>query len=332
MKIIRRSKIIVSFFLWHLIVNAQDYLPKSDGEIIKHMYYTLSYSDDHEQAIWVWYSLDNKNLIGTTKRKDNFREDPYVSTGSSQLIDYKGSGYDRGHLAPAGDMKMSTISMSESFYLSNISPQSPSLNRGAWRSLETQGREWAKTKKMYVYTGGILNKELNKIGINDVSVPKFFYKIFYDYEKNKALGFVLPNQRILGELKDYVRSIDFVEELTGINFFHHLNDTLEQKIEKDIDLSSWTFSNIGTTIPKKNKNNRRISVTCRGLTKKKLKCKNKTLDLSGYCYLHQSQRDNTSIPLKQKNNLTSQCIGITKSGSQCKRKAKTSSNYCWQHQ
>ncbi len=233
---------LISVFFWQLAVNAQAYLPKSNGELIRHAFYTLSYNELHNQANWVWYCLDSKNLNGITKRKNSFKEDPAVSSGSAQLIDYKGSGYDRGHLVPAGDMKMSFTSMRESFYMSNISPQSPSFNRGGWRSLEVQGRAWAKTKKMYVYTGGILNQTLTQIGINHVTVPKYFYKIFFDHEKNKVIGFVMPNHKITGDLNDYTKSIDDIEALTGIDFLHHLNDVLEKKIEKDVDISSWHFS------------------------------------------------------------------------------------------
>lgn len=97
-------------------------IPESKGEIIKHRYYTLAYSEENEQAYWVYYELTPSNVKGTAKRRDNFRPDPSVKTGSATLADYKNSGYDRGHLCPAADMRINTKAMSETFYMSNIVP------------------------------------------------------------------------------------------------------------------------------------------------------------------------------------------------------------------
>ena len=122
-----------------------DYLPTSTtGQIIEHTHYTLSYSEQHEQAEWVAYELTASEVNGSYDRTDNFRRDPEVETGSASLADFKGSGYDRGHLAPAGDMSFSLTAMSESFYLSNMTPQETGFNRGIWRQLESQVRDWPK--------------------------------------------------------------------------------------------------------------------------------------------------------------------------------------------
>ncbi|MDA3853813.1 MAG: DNA/RNA non-specific endonuclease [Bacteroidales bacterium] len=93
-------------------------------------YYSLSYSEAHEQAEWVFYILTKDMVNGTTERTDNFREAPKISTGSASLADSKYSGYDRGHLAPAKAMSLNDTSMSKSFFLSNKSPQNASFNRG----------------------------------------------------------------------------------------------------------------------------------------------------------------------------------------------------------
>jgi endonuclease G len=114
--------------------------PKSSGEIIKHSYYTLAYSEENEQAYWVYYVLTPEEINGTQTRTDDFRPDPAVSTGSASLADYSGSGYDRGHLCPAADMKLNKTSMSETFYLSNMSPQLAGFNRGIWSTVEDQVR------------------------------------------------------------------------------------------------------------------------------------------------------------------------------------------------
>ncbi len=106
----------------------------SRDAIITHTAYSLNYSEDHEQAAWVAYKLTAEKVSGTCERTDDFRPDPMVMTGSAELSDYRGSGYDRGHLAPAGDMKWSPTAMSESFYMSNMSPQRPGSTEGSGRS------------------------------------------------------------------------------------------------------------------------------------------------------------------------------------------------------
>ncbi|MCK5674150.1 MAG: DNA/RNA non-specific endonuclease, partial [Spirochaetales bacterium] len=97
----------------------------NDGNIIVHTGFSLLYSEEHEQASWVSYVLTNTEVLGKVPRSNNFKEDPFINTGSAALLDYKGSGYDRGHLAPAGDLKWSESSMRDSFFMSNMSPQAP---------------------------------------------------------------------------------------------------------------------------------------------------------------------------------------------------------------
>ena len=229
------------------ITKIQDLSPKSilDEQIIDHFGYSLSYNEDHEQANWIFYELTDYEVSGTVKRKNQFRSDPKVKTASASLSDYRGSGYDRGHLAPAADMKWSVTAMSESFYMSNMSPQRPSFNRGIWKRLEEQVRLWAlNNKSIYVVTGGVLVDELETIGVNEVSVPEYYYKVILDYiePELKGIGFILPNQKEMGLLKSYVVSIDEVEKFTNIDFFPSLPDATEDQLEGKIDLSKWNFS------------------------------------------------------------------------------------------
>ena len=102
----------IPFSLFSLF--SQEYFPKSNGELIKHTFYSLSYAEEHEQAEWVHYKLNSLMLKGDIKRTNYFKIDRKVSTGSANTKDYLKSGYDRGHLAPAADMKLSKLSMSES--------------------------------------------------------------------------------------------------------------------------------------------------------------------------------------------------------------------------
>jgi len=223
------------FFIFFLIpyisLGQQKFLPQSKGEIVDHTYYSLSYAEEHEQAEWVHYKLNPTMLKGVTPRKDRFKSDTLVSTGSASLADYRNSGYDRGHLVPAGDMKLSKKSMNETFYLSNISPQIASFNRGIWNSLESLIRAKARETELYITAGGVLNsRELKKIGANNVSVPKQFYKIIYDPKKQKMYGFLIPNKK-LESLDNYAVSVDEIEVLTGIDFYADLPDELENKLE-----------------------------------------------------------------------------------------------------
>lgn len=223
-----------------------NYLPTSTtNQIIQHTNFTLSYSEKDEQAEWVAYQLTNAELRNEAEREDNFREDPKVLTGSASLNDYRRSGYDRGHLAPAGDMGFSENAMSESFYMSNMSPQDRSFNRGIWRSLETLTRDWAaENGSLYVVTGGVLTGKMKAIGKNKVSVPKYFYKILLDLNEPeiKAIAFLLPNEGSDANLTQFVVSIDSVESMTGIDFFPALPDDLETKLESSTRLSGWKFS------------------------------------------------------------------------------------------
>jgi endonuclease G len=133
------STLIFCIFIQILVLGQSDLLPKSTtGQIITHKYYTLSYSENDEQPYWVAYLLTSSMVNGNTKRTEDFRKDPLVSTGSAELSDYRRSDYDRGHLCPAGDMTINSEAMSETFYLSNMSPQAPSFNRGIWQQLEAK--------------------------------------------------------------------------------------------------------------------------------------------------------------------------------------------------
>ena len=140
------------------VSNSQDFdflpssLDSSKNQIVHHTYYSLSYSEEHEQPEWVFYEIKNERILGLVQRANNFRKDDKISSNSSSLHDYKGSGYDRGHLVPAGDMSFSSTAMSESFLMSNMSPQYPSFNRGVWKKLESLVRKWGTTKSIYVAT------------------------------------------------------------------------------------------------------------------------------------------------------------------------------------
>lgn len=221
------------------------FYPKKNKKdiIVKHTAFALCYSEVHEQAKWVAYRLTSDMCKNNEEeRTDNFREDPLVKTGSATPDDYKGSGYDRGHLCPAGDMAWSDVTMSESFLMSNMSPQEPKFNRGIWKKLETKVRDWAQTnEELYVVTAGVLEEGLKTIGENKVSVPNYYYKVILDVKlpEYKAIAFVLPNEGSKKDIFEYAVNIDSIERLTGINFFYNLPDKLENNLESQIDVNKW---------------------------------------------------------------------------------------------
>ena len=222
-------------------------LPKSSSrtQIVKHTGYTLSYSEDDEQAFWVAYVLTKEHVEQrSAKRTNKFIDDPAVRTGSATNADYARSGYDRGHLAPAADMGWSETTMKESFFFSNMSPQEPSFNRGFWKDLEEQVRAWAiDNERIYIATGPVLSGNLERIGPSGVSVPRYYYKVILDYTQPelKAIGFIMPNQKSTRSVKDFAVPVDSVERFTGIDFFYTLPDDLEKHLESQADLNLWSW-------------------------------------------------------------------------------------------
>lgn len=212
------------------------------GQFIRHEGYSLLYDEAHEQARWVSYTLTKAATSPRYKRTDVFIPDPKVATGSATAADYKNSGYDRGHLAPAADMGWSATAIAQSFYYSNMSPQVPRFNRGIWKKLESKVRDWAiEFGTVYVVTGPVLTKDLKIIGSDQVAVPDYFYKVILEYSATgvKGIGFVLPNAGSKKALRDYAISIDAVEQITGIDFYAALNDEQEAVIERTVCLGCW---------------------------------------------------------------------------------------------
>ncbi len=221
------------------------YLPSSTtNTLVKHQFYTLSYSEKNEQAEWVAYELKKSQLSKSNLKRPFFIDDPKVSSGSASWRNYKKSGYDKGHLCPAADRRFSKQAFEETFYTSNISPQRNDFNAGIWNKLEQKTRYWAsKYDGVYVVTGGILKGNLRRIGKENVAVPNYFYKILLDNSRGeyKTIAFLLPHKDSNKPLNSFVVSIDEIEKLTGIDFFPKLPDEIENKLEKSIDYKGWSF-------------------------------------------------------------------------------------------
>ena len=231
-----------------------------DHQIRAFHYYSLCYWESYEQAEWSAYCLRDFMLQKNTKRTNNFRPDPEILGGSATLADYKKSGYDRGHLTPAGDMVFSREAMSETFYMSNMCPQAAAFNRGIWKDLEDQVREWVRLYgAAYVVSGPVLSKPAEEypfIGQSKVAVPEFFYKVILVpiYEDGAeqdspealetcadviAIAFVIPNKGCEGDFWQYAASVDEVEEITGLDFFPLLEDEVEDRVEAECNPRPW---------------------------------------------------------------------------------------------
>lgn len=221
------------------------FLPTSTtGQIIHHKGFSLSYNEAYEQAEWVAYELKKSQLVNRDIKRPYFELDKAVSTGSADWRNYKNSGYDRGHLCPAADREFDEALYTETFLTSNIAPQVNEFNAGIWNRLEQKVRYWAaKYDGVYVVTGGILESSLTSIGEEQVAVPKHFYKIVLDYNKGdaKMIAFLMPNASEKKSLYSYIVSVDYIENLTGIDFFPELDDTLENKLEATSKGSGWKF-------------------------------------------------------------------------------------------
>lgn len=215
--------------------------PKAE-QIIQHIGFTVSYCKNHKLPNWVSYELTRDETKGTHARNDRFVPDPKIKGHSVHTSDYTRSGYDRGHMAPAADMKWSLEAMTESFYLSNICPQHPELNRRSWKTLEERIRNWAiRDSAIIIICGPIIENGCARMGKNKISVPNGFFKVILSpfASPPQAIGFLFKNQHSTSPLKEYAVTIDSVESVSGLDFFHSLPDSIESVVEAHIDSSYW---------------------------------------------------------------------------------------------
>lgn len=221
------------------------FMPNSTtGVVVSHNYYTLSYNEPFEQAEWVAYMLEKSHLTYDDRKRPYFIEDPKVKGKSADWRNYKGSGYDRGHLCPAGDRRFSKQAYNETFYTSNISPQDRAFNAGVWNRLELQVRQWAKMyNSVFVVTGGVLENGLKEIGDEEVDVPRYYYKIVAKgvAPNIEVAAFLIEGKESKKPLRQFVVSVDEIEKRTGIDFFEKLPANLQKEIENKIDLNEWKF-------------------------------------------------------------------------------------------
>ena len=212
------------------------------GTIVVHTGYTVSFNSDWNIPNWVAYELTKEEVAGDEPRSEHFLPDPEISNCPT-TDDYKNSGYDRGHMAPAGDMKWSATAMKESFYLSNICPQNHNLNSGDWKSLEEHLRAMANQyDKVYIACGPIVSTSPKSIGKeHKVTVPAAFFKAVLRQKGDSwsAIGFMFSNEAGHKNLSTYAMSIEDLQIVTDLDFFYNLPDNIEEQVEATYFLSDW---------------------------------------------------------------------------------------------
>lgn len=206
--------------------------------------YRAWYSEELRIPLAVSWYLTREHASGRHQRKNQmFHPDPEVKNPTT-TEDYIQSGYDRGHMCPAGDNKWSQEALEQTFLMTNICPQNHNLNKNDWNDLEQLCRQWArKYGKIYVVCGPLLRGSNHRqIGPRSrrVTVPEAFYKVVMRTGKNAAaIAFVYDNKGQSQPMRQAVRTVDEVERLTGLDFYSALDDGTENRIESKSSLSDW---------------------------------------------------------------------------------------------
>jgi len=218
-------------------------IPDETPEImVEYTGFTVSFNPVHHQPNYVVWELTGSEAEGDVPRNSNFRPDCDV-LGCATLDDYRYSGYDRGHMAPAADMKWSAQAMADCHYLTNICPQDHNINGGRWSTLEKLSRQWAdRDSSVIIICGPVLSDELiSYIGDSQVSVPERFFKVIMSpfIDPPKAIGFIVPNHRTDDGIEAMAVSVNQVEEITGFDFFSSLPDDVEDVMEEKSNFREW---------------------------------------------------------------------------------------------
>lgn len=231
-----------------LLVKTPDTIP---SQLIQYTGMNIGFNPKLHIPNWVAWELTASETQGTEPRPRKFAPDTTVD-GSVDPSQYTGSGYDRGHMAPAGDMKWDNQAIIESFLTTNIVPQLKSINSGTWKRLEEKCRNWAQADSaIYIICGPIINeKPIEYIGSDKVFVPQRFYKIILSLNADhpRAIAFIIPNHPFQGGMQKCVHSIDEIEQITGYDFFASLPDDIENNVEAQHDFTYWSSKKT----PKKN--------------------------------------------------------------------------------
>ena len=216
-------------------------------KILKRSNYTVSYNRNWNLPNWVAWELNKDETRGKNNRNEEFTSDPDLPKDNQvESWDYSGSGYDSGHMCPAGDNHFDAKAMNESFYMSNICPQDHELNKGKWNDLEIACRRWAnRYGELYIVCGPIIDKRNGKrIGKeHEVIVPEKFFKVVLitSTKPVRAIGYIFENNS--SERPYKVHTVDEIEKITGMDFFPNLPDNIEDMVESRYETSDGRWYN-----------------------------------------------------------------------------------------
>lgn len=218
-------------------------LPSDKGVLLCRLGYALAHNPERKTPDWVAERLTREKAERSLPRTDDFRPDPDLEPGQrAELVDYKNAGLDRGHMAPAADMRWDKEAMSQSFFLSNMVPQvGVGMNRGIWKDLEEGARNWAISRgEVHIFTGPIYQGTTKTIGSNKVGVPSHVYKIVFDPVRIEAIAFLMPNKALQArDMPTYIVTIDEIEAKTGLDFLSEMQEEVEQLIESRKAAALW---------------------------------------------------------------------------------------------
>ncbi len=222
-------------------------LPAETPQIMKdYEGFTVSFNPECHQPNYVAWELTATEADGELPRSSKFKADRQMP-GCATLDDYRNSGFDRGHMAPAADMKWSEQAMADCHYLTNICPQDRKLNGGRWATLEGRCREWARRDSaIIIIAGPVLNDIMTRtIGPSEVPVPERFFKIILSPYVNppRAIAFIMPNSPEVDPLEKLTVSVDQVEQITGFDFFSALPDSIEDAVERQYNFRDFDRKN-----------------------------------------------------------------------------------------
>lgn len=219
--------------------------------------YSLEYSYKYKHSYWIAYRFDN-TTGGNVGRNEAYKPDPELpSQYAAKHNDYTNSGYTRGHLCASSDRQYSKEANQQTFYMSNISPQSGNRfnqSGSAWNTGEDKVQAWGynisrSTDTLYVVKGGTIGEGMIKGYIkNEIAIPKYFFMavLFRSGDNYKAIGFYMPHENLKDDPdkkdpKKYLMSIDALEQETGIDFFHNLPDNIENTVEATYNVNDWQW-------------------------------------------------------------------------------------------
>lgn len=214
-------------------------------DVTRYHGFQLAFNKANHTPDWVSWSITRDKLDGNVPRAKNFLVDEEID-GCATPADYRKSGYDKGHMAPAADMKWHPDAMHDCFYMTNMVPQASSLNTGAWQTLEKNVRNWAKRDGSLVIVAGPIydSTSQQRIGDTGVRVPASFFKVILatDLETPRAIAFLYPNSAAPGNMRDYSTTVDDIEAITGLDFFYNLPDEIEKKVESATSFTAWEYN------------------------------------------------------------------------------------------